>query len=283
MRPFDERKGQPMPIRTDATGNRWVEMEFVAPGSPEEVWQAMATGPGNATWFTRATIEERVGGVMKFEFGPDMSSSGEVTAWQPPHRFGYVERDWLEGAPPVATEITITRRSERECTVRMVHTLVSTSDVWDAHMEGFQGGWPAFFEVLRLYLKHFAGKDGAPFQAMTRGLAGDDLPVWTRLIAELGLSGANVGERRATASKPEAVAGVVEHVLQSDRTRFLLMRLDAPGPGIVIVGTHRGPDGVHASVTRFFYGDDAAATASASESLWRTWLLETFSSAGPSA
>lgn len=65
-----------MPIKTDEAGNRWVEMEFVAPGSVEEVWEAMATGPGNATWFTRATIEERVGGALKFEFGGDMSSSG---------------------------------------------------------------------------------------------------------------------------------------------------------------------------------------------------------------
>jgi uncharacterized protein YndB with AHSA1/START domain len=51
-----------MPIRKDGKGNRWVEMEFVTPGTPEQVWEAMATGPGNAAWFTKATIEERAGG-----------------------------------------------------------------------------------------------------------------------------------------------------------------------------------------------------------------------------
>ena len=50
-----------MPIKKDGSGKRWVEMEFLAPGTPEEVWQAMATGPGNAAWFTRATVDERVG------------------------------------------------------------------------------------------------------------------------------------------------------------------------------------------------------------------------------
>ena len=41
--------------RRMATGKRWIEMEFVVPGTPEQVWQAVATGPGNTAWFTRAT------------------------------------------------------------------------------------------------------------------------------------------------------------------------------------------------------------------------------------
>ena len=66
-----------MPTKMDGAGKRWVEMEFIAPGTPEDVWEAMATGPGNAAWFIRATIEERVGGAIAFDFGPDMKSTGE--------------------------------------------------------------------------------------------------------------------------------------------------------------------------------------------------------------
>ncbi|ESZ18472.1 hypothetical protein X737_18045 [Mesorhizobium sp. L48C026A00] len=33
-----------MPIKKDETGKRWVEMEFI---TPEQVWRAIATGPGN--------------------------------------------------------------------------------------------------------------------------------------------------------------------------------------------------------------------------------------------
>ncbi len=74
------------------------------PGTPEQVWQAMATGPAIQHWFTKTKVEAHIGGAIQFDFGPNGSSMGEVTAWEPPFRFGYVERNWSEGAPPVATE-----------------------------------------------------------------------------------------------------------------------------------------------------------------------------------
>ena len=112
-----------MPIKTDDTGKRWVEMELIVPGTPEQVWQAMATGPGNSAWFTKTRIDGRVGGAVDFDFGPNGASTGEVTIWEPPFRFGYVEREWSDGAPPVATEIIVTSRSGGRCVVRMVHSL----------------------------------------------------------------------------------------------------------------------------------------------------------------
>lgn len=272
-----------MPIKKDGTGKRWVELEFLAPGTPEQVWQAMATGPGNAAWFTKATIEEKVGGVLRFEFGPGMSSSGEVTAWEPPFRFGYVEKDWSEGAPPVATEITITSRAGGQCVVRMVHSLFTSSDDWDDQMESFESGWPGFFGVLRIYLANFAGKTGASFQVMAMGIAGDDLAVWSRLTRELGLAGANAGEPRQTASGPQNLSGVVERIQQDDKMRLITLRLEAPASGVAMLGTYRGSAGVNASMSIFFYGDDAAETAAASERLWRHWFGETFPSAPPAA
>ena len=35
-----------MALKRDALDRRWVEMEVVVPGTPEQVWRAMATGPG---------------------------------------------------------------------------------------------------------------------------------------------------------------------------------------------------------------------------------------------
>lgn len=46
-----------MPVKKDGTGKRWVEMELLVPGTPEQVWQAMATGPGNAAWFVKGEID----------------------------------------------------------------------------------------------------------------------------------------------------------------------------------------------------------------------------------
>ncbi len=265
-----------MPIKKDGTGKRWVEMEIVVPGTPEQVWQALATGPGNTAWFTKATIDERVGGELRFDFGALGSSTGEVTASEPPHRFAYVERNWAEGAPPCATEITITSRSGDRCVVRMVHSLFSSTDDWDDQMEGFEKGWPAFFEVLRIYLSDFAGRRAASFMAMAK-ITGSHLEVWKRLMEQLDLAGADAGDRRAT-PRPEGLSGVVERTEQHAQQRFILMRLDAPAPGVAIIGTYDATPVINVSVTLYFYGDDAATHATASEEKWRRWLNQSFAS-----
>lgn len=266
-----------MPIKKDGTGKRWVEMEVLMPGTPEQVWQAMATGDGNASWFTKATIEERVGGGLRFDFGKDMSTTGEVTIWEPPHRFGYVEHEWQEGAPPVATEITITSRSGDQCIVRMVHSLFSSSDDWDDQMEGFEGGWPGFFEILRIYLRYFAGQGSASARVMA-STKGDHLAVWSRLLKELEFGGANVGEHRTTSPHPEALSGVVERVQQDAQQRYAIMRLDVPSPGVALFGTCGSGDSVNVSMIIFFYGNGATDKALASERLWQVWFDETFPS-----
>jgi uncharacterized protein YndB with AHSA1/START domain len=263
-----------MPIKKDGTGKRWVEMEFLVPGTPDEVWQAMATGAGNTAWFTRATIEERVGGALRFEFGPGMSSSGQVTMWEPPHQFGYVEREWNGDAPPVATEIVIAARSGGQCVVRMVHSLFSSSDEWDDQLEGFEGGWPGFFAVLRIYLGQFAGSKGASFQAMT-STEEEHLAVWARLIEGLGLAGANVGEQRSSPG-PEGLSGTIEQVQQDRKVRSVLMRLVKPAPGVALVGTYGTAQAVNVSMSLFFYGEGAERAAAASETRWRAWLGEAF-------
>ncbi|HJU40794.1 MAG TPA: hypothetical protein VJ724_14585, partial [Tahibacter sp.] len=69
-----------MPIKKDESGtSRRVEMDLVVPGTPEEVWQALATGPGYTAWFTPTRIDERVGGTVYFDLGSMGSSTGEVT------------------------------------------------------------------------------------------------------------------------------------------------------------------------------------------------------------
>jgi uncharacterized protein YndB with AHSA1/START domain len=269
-----------MPIKKDGTGRRWVEMEYLLPGTPEQVWQAMATGPGNAAWFVKGEIEPRVGGAFRFDFGQGAITSGEVTVWEPPHRFGAVERTWAPGAPPVATEITITGRSGNKCVVRMVHSLFTSSDEWDDQVEGIESGWPGFFAILRVYLAHFAGANAASFIAMTPARA-DPHSAWLRLGEVLGLAGANVGERRTASSGPESWSGVVEHVHQDGQQRYVLLRLDVPSPGIALIGTTAdanlsGNSGTNVSLCRYFYGDDAGARAADSEATWRDWLSQTF-------
>jgi len=267
-----------MPIKKDETGKRWVEMELIVPGTPEQVWQAIATGPGYTAWFTPATIDERVGGAIRFDMGENGESQGEVTVWEPPFRFGYVERDWAEGAPPLATEITVTARSGDRCVVRMVHSLFTSADDWDDQMEGFEGGWPGFFEVLRLYLSHFAGMNAAVIFAKT-SVKASRLDVWKRLIEGFGLAGVDAGEEGTAPQTPEPLSGIVERVQQGDRERYVLLRLKQPSPGIALIGTYGMGDASNASMALYLYGDDAGQRAAASEAGWRDWFRETLGQA----
>lgn len=71
-----------MPIRKDNAGNRLFEMDLLVPGTPEQVWHAMATGVGSTAWFAAAQVDEHIGGRIRFDLGPEGDSAGEVTAWE---------------------------------------------------------------------------------------------------------------------------------------------------------------------------------------------------------
>ena len=50
-----------MSVKKEPSGRRSVQIEVELPGTPEEVWQAIATGPGISSWFVSAEFEERDG------------------------------------------------------------------------------------------------------------------------------------------------------------------------------------------------------------------------------
>ena len=47
---------------------RSIELEIEVVGTPEEVWQAIATGPGISSWYVPHTVEEREGGAATARF-----------------------------------------------------------------------------------------------------------------------------------------------------------------------------------------------------------------------
>lgn len=265
-----------MPIKKDETaGKRWVEMQLVVPGTPEQVWQAMATGAGNGAWFTKAEIEERVGGSLRFIFGPEIFTSGEVTHWQPPHHFGYVEHGWMEGAPPCFTELEITGRDGGKCLVRMVHSLFTSDEQWDDQLEGFESGWPGFFAVLKIYLAHFAGQPAGSFQAMGSA-EGSALEVWQDLTRVLGLHGADRDEERTLTGGPERWRAIVEDVRQDAKVRTVLFRLAAPEQGVALLGTFDMGKSRRVSLSTFLYGPNAEERASESGPKWQAWMSERY-------
>src|SRR5258705_9243736 len=109
-----------MSVKKEASGRRSIQVEVEVPGTPEEVWQAIATGPGISAWFTPAEFEERDGKpvAVTLNFGPGMESRSVVTAWDPPRMFAKEADGWFPGSPPIATEFSVEARAAGVCVVR---------------------------------------------------------------------------------------------------------------------------------------------------------------------
>ena len=60
----------PTPLVHPDPDRREIRMEMVLPGDPEEVWRAIATGPGISSWYVPHTVQERAGGAATARFGP---------------------------------------------------------------------------------------------------------------------------------------------------------------------------------------------------------------------
>ena len=184
-----------MSVKKEASGRRSVQVEVEVPGTPEEVWQAIATGPGISSWFVPTEFEERDGKpvAVTMNFGPGMESRAAVTAWDPPRMFAAQGEGW-GGSPPIATEWSVEARAGGVCLVRVVNSLFASTDDWDNQLEGTESGWPGFFRTLRIYLTHFRGQRSAIMQLMAPA-AGTEAEAWETLTAALGLKGVSVGQR----------------------------------------------------------------------------------------
>ena len=68
--------------------DRSIEVEVEVPGTPEEVWRAIATGPGITSWYVPHEVEEHQGGsaTASFGSGPEMQVPGRVATWEPHRR-----------------------------------------------------------------------------------------------------------------------------------------------------------------------------------------------------
>ena len=264
-----------MSVKKEASGRRSIQVEVEVPGTPEEVWQAIATGPGISAWFVPAEFEERGGKPVaaKLTFGPGMVSRSVVTAWDPPRVFAREADGWVPGSPPLATEFSVEARAGGVCVVRVVNSLFASTDDWDKQLEGAESGWPGAFRILRIYLTHFRGQRSAMMQVMAP-VAGTKEEAWATLSAALGLNGVGAGQRWAVPAGVPALGGVVEHVSQSPYGA--LLRLDKPGPGTAALYIITIPGSVMATFSFYLYGDQAAGTVAREKPLWQAWIQERF-------
>ena len=142
-----------------ADEDRSIELEIEVVGTPEEVWRAIATGPGISSWYVPHTVEEREGGAAMASFGPgpEMQIAGRVAAWEPPRRVVF---DGGEGASGLAFEWLVEARDGGTCVVRLVNSGFGSGDDWDGQYDGMSEGWQLFLLNLKLHLEHFRRTNG---------------------------------------------------------------------------------------------------------------------------
>jgi uncharacterized protein YndB with AHSA1/START domain len=263
-----------MPVIKDPSGRRYVRAEVEVPGTQEQVWQTIATGPGISSWFVPTNVEERLGGAITANFGPGMDSASTITAWNPPRRFVADSPDMGPNGPTMATEWSVESRSGGTCLVRVVHTWFATTDDWDKVFESNEDGWQAFFRILRLYLTHFRGQPSSAFQLM--GVAsGATSEAWRILTSSLGLAYPAAGQRVSAPERAPTFAGLIEQVGQPESPE-LLIRLDEPAPGIAHLFALASGAQIYLPIRVYLYGEQAAGVVAREEPLWQAWIKERF-------
>jgi uncharacterized protein YndB with AHSA1/START domain len=246
------------------TERRSIEVQAEVPGTPEQVWEAIASGPGITAWFVPTELDPREGGDVTFDFGGGLESTAKISGWEPPHRIAYDEQWPAKSGEFVtlATEFLVEAQSGGTCIVRTVSTFSATG--FDDELADMAEGWSSMLDNLRVYLTHFPGQ--AP--STVRALSTSDKPkeeAWARLLAALGLDDAREGERVATAAGAPALAGVVERRGEED----LLVRTD---DALANFAAYSWDGRTTAAIRAVRFGPGADASAASETKAWEEWF-----------
>jgi uncharacterized protein YndB with AHSA1/START domain len=236
--------------------------EIILDATPEQVWEAIATGPGIDAWFMgRNQVEPREGGRSSMTIG-EHTVEATVTAWEPPRRFAD-RGPSPDGSTFMAFEWLIEGREGGGTVLRLVQSGVLGDD-WETEYDAFDKGWDMYLHQLGQYLRYFRGRPATPVTAMGPG-PDDAERAWARLRSGLGLTGKPAeGDRvRLTPEGLDPVEGVVDYL----SPEFLGVRAD---------------DGLY----RFFRGFDgliflghhlfADVDPGQAEANWQRWLDRLF-------
>lgn len=260
------------PSSQDAIATRAIRLEVEAPGTPDELWEMIATGPGITSWFVPAQVDPGAR-TISLSFGPGMDAAGTITIWEPPHRFAYTESDGRN----LFYEYTIEARDGGTCVVRLVNSGFGDGAEWDHEIESMTGGWKLFLHMLTLSRTHFAGQPCA--SAIINAIAPQPAAeVWTTLNDSLGLPATEVGQRvEAEGRNTPPLAGAVVRKTPG----MLTILLDQPAPGVAFVLAEPWQDQTVAGLYLYLFGEQAAATLARDEPAWRAWLERTLPSPAP--
>lgn len=247
---------------------RSIELEIEVPGTPEEVWRAIATGPGITSWYVPHQVEEREGGAATASFGPgpEMQVPGRVASWEPPRRVVF---DGGEGVGGLAFEWLVEARDGGTCIVRLVNSGFGEGQPWDDQYDDMVQGWRIFLLNLRLHLKHFTGRSAMPSLPSAAWPLDPDR-AWRELTFALAMP-----ETPAVGDRLELNSGgggsLAGRVVDTAPRRMALL-LDEPAPGLAFVAAEGHGTTCTLSVWAYLYDEDRDRLAAELTSAWQGWL-----------
>jgi len=180
------------------------------PATPDEVWAAIASGPGIDSWFMgRSDVQPGVNGTVRTVFG-EYAPELDVTASDPASRFAYRSGEAPDGRF-IAYEFLIEGRAGGSTVLRTVTSGFLPGDDWADEFEAMTLGGEMYFRTLVEYLTYFAGRFAVPVTAF-----GPPGTAWSRdrtlLCRALGLpEAAKPGDRARFI--PEDAIGAVDGVV----------------------------------------------------------------------
>lgn len=264
-----------MSVKKDPSGRRSVQVEVEVTGTPEEVWRAIASGPGISSWFVPTRSDEREGGQIICNFGPGMDCPATITAWETGKRFVAEGTMGPPGSPTVATEWSVEARGGGKCIVRVVHSLFTSNDDWDNQLDGLEQGWPAYFRILRMYLETYKGMPCSAMQFV--GFSTDaEAKAWEKMGGELGLHNAVKGQKWSAPTGLPTTGGTVDSLGQGMHANNVLIRLDTPTPGTAYIGAFSCGGMVQMYIAIYLYGPNAKAAIDRDQPAWQRWMSERF-------
>jgi uncharacterized protein YndB with AHSA1/START domain len=233
------------------------ELELIVPGTPEQVWEAIATADGIAAWMGPTDLEPRPGGEVVFRMGPgpDDVSRGRVTAFEPSRHFAY-EEDWASlvgqscaDVTPLATEFLVEAVSGGSCVVRVVTSAFGAGAEWEHEFfDEMTTGWGAMLDNLRLYMTHFPGQRVAPLWAGTELAVAPEHAI---AVVRDALGVGDVGD-------PVTARGL-DGRLERSIPRHLLLVVDRPVPGLLSFFAFRAERGAGLHLQGHLFGAGASA------------------------
>jgi uncharacterized protein YndB with AHSA1/START domain len=224
-----------------------VRKEVTLEATPEQVWEAIATGPGLAAWF------------MPMDLDPD---GADVTAWDPPRRLA-IRTPEAEDGSTQAFEYLVEGRAGSSTILRFVHSGILGEEWGDEYERMTSRGWDMYLHTLAQYLQHFPGRPATYVEAEAPASSGIQ-GAWTRLGPALGLgSQVAIGEQvHLELDGLAPIKSVVDYVSPT----FLGVRTaDA------LIRFHdRATIGMPVAISHHIYSD--GADHAAVEEAWRGWL-----------